>query len=88
MSSDLRRGMSASDREGPLVTQVNGPLMARLYLVGLRQRPEGGARATRTAATRAANTVGLTAFLEASLPGPMSLTGLPWGTCVWCCTAN
>ena len=27
---DLRVGVSASDRDGPLVTGVNGPLMARL----------------------------------------------------------
>jgi hypothetical protein len=26
---DLQSGLSASDREGPLVTGVNGPLMAR-----------------------------------------------------------
>jgi len=26
---DLRDGVSASDRERPLVTEVNGPLMAR-----------------------------------------------------------
>jgi hypothetical protein len=30
---DLRDGVSASDREGPLVTGVNGPLMARRTVV-------------------------------------------------------
>jgi len=32
---DLRRGVSASDREKPLVTGVNGPLMARRTTIRL-----------------------------------------------------
>jgi hypothetical protein len=34
MSADLRRDQSASDRETPLITGVNGPLMARLARPG------------------------------------------------------
>jgi len=33
---DLRDEVSASDRERPLVTGVNGPLMARLEIPGFR----------------------------------------------------
>jgi hypothetical protein len=33
---DLQGGVSASDRERPLVTGVNGPLMARQPRSGLR----------------------------------------------------
>jgi hypothetical protein len=33
--ADLRGGVSANDRERPLVTEVNGPLMARRTVVRL-----------------------------------------------------
>ena len=38
---DLRGGVSASDRERPLITGVNGPLMARLSSSDLRSRGLG-----------------------------------------------
>ena len=50
---DLRVGVFASDRERPLVTEVNGPLMARWGL---------------SAGTSDPSDTGLTALVRASFP--------------------